>query len=104
MSLSSAKQRWKEKPLNATRFKSGSTAVRAEMAVGIISGKNFLGRSSEEVRTTLGNFSGFFWSDYVPAYIIEEGWGKGRDTWQLVFLLDDDGRVNDVRIHKNCCK
>ena len=35
--------------------------------------------------------------------LIEEGWNQKLDTWQLVFLLDEAGKVKEVRIHKNCC-
>jgi hypothetical protein len=103
MPLQTAKQRWKEKPFNASKFKTGNPKERASMAAAIITSKKLLGKTPEEVRTLLGGFSGFFWSDYIPAYLIEEGWTQKKDTWQLVFLLDDQGRVNDVRIHKNCC-
>ncbi len=103
MTLPTAKQRWKEKPFNAGQFRSGNTKARASMAVSLIAGKTLLGKTPEQVRATIGEFSGFFWSDSIPAYLIEEGWAEKKDTWQLVFLLDDRGRVNDVKIHKNCC-
>ena len=64
---------------------------------------NFIGKSAEEVRKELGEFTGNFFSDSIPAYLIEEGWKKGKDTWQLVFLLNENGKVNEVKIHKNCC-
>lgn len=103
MSVATAKQRWKEKTFDASKFKSGSAKERAAMATNLISSKKLLGKTPEEIRILLGSFSGFFWSDYIPAYLIEEGWTQKKDTWQLVFLLSDQGLVNDVKIHKNCC-
>ncbi|GEM_PF-3327403 len=103
MAVAAAKQRWKEKTFDAGKFKSGTVQERAAMATNLISSKKLLGKTPEEIRVLLGSFSGFFWSDYIPAYLVEEGWTQKRDTWQLVFLLSDHGLVNDVRIHKNCC-
>ncbi len=103
MRLPVAKARWKESPFNAMQFKSGNTKVRASMAVNLILKRKLIGKTPEQVRELLGNFSGFFWSDAIPAYLVEEGWNEKKDTWQLVFLLDDGGRVNEVKIHKNCC-
>jgi len=40
-------------------------------------------------------------NDNVPAYFIEEGWTDHKDSWQLVFLLNDSGMVREVKIHKN---
>jgi hypothetical protein len=103
MSVAAAKQRWKEKAFDASKFKSGTAKERAAMATNLISSKKLLGKTPKEIQVLLGGFSGFFWSDYIPAYLIEEGWSQGKDTWQLVFLLNDQGLVNEVRIHKNCC-
>ncbi len=103
MSASEAARRWKQKPFNAMKFRKGDTKERASMAVSLASGKHFIGKKAEEVRSELGNFSGFFWSDYIPAYIIEEGWTEKKNTWQLVFLPNENGKVAEIKIHKNCC-
>lgn len=103
MPLSEARNRWTISAFNPAKFKAGGVKERATMAVSIISNHQMIGKTSDEVRSVLGDSSGFFWSDYIPAYLIEQGWDKGNDSWQLVFLLDPQGKVNEVRIHKNCC-
>ena len=103
MTLSEAKHKWGARPFTAKAFKEGSTRQRAEMAVKLIERKHFVGKTRGQVQDELGPFSGRFWSHTVPTYMIEEGWTKGVNSWQLVFLLDDDGKVSEVRIHKNCC-
>ena len=66
MSFAAAKQRWKEKTFDASKFKSGTARERAAMTTNLISSKKLLGKTPEEIRILLGGFSGFFWSDYIP--------------------------------------
>lgn len=104
MNLTDAKQRWGAKPFSTKAFKDGETQQRAEMAVNLIESKQFIGRTPDQVKDELGPFTGRFWSYTVPAYTIEEGWKKNADNWQLVFLLNENGKVSEVRIHKSCCQ
>lgn len=103
MAVSEAKKRWGSIRFKAERFRAGKIIEQSAMVVDLIKGRSMLGKKPEEVRSLLGNFSGYFWSDFVPAYILNEGWKEGADTWQLVFLLDDNSHVKELRIHKNCC-
>ena len=96
-------KRWDSKEFSQSEFKDGTVKVRAQMAFSLIKGKSFVGRTTEEVKNTLGNFTGYFWSNSVPAYLIDEGWTKNLDSWQIVFLIDDSGKVKEVKVHKNCC-
>lgn len=99
-----AEMKWGSRPFSSEEFKKGPLKLRAQMAVNLIKGKLFQGKKASEVKTDLGPFTGHFWSSSVPAYLIEEGWISNSDSWQIVFLLDDSGKVKEVRIHKNCCK
>lgn len=103
MDLGQAEARYGVQTFVASSFRTGSTVERAKMAVSLVKKKVFVGMTPQQIKKELGNFTGYFFSDYIPAYLIEEGWEKGNDTWQLVFLLDDSGHVNEIRIHKNCC-
>lgn len=76
---------------------------RAEMTVNLIESKQFVGLAPEQVKDELGPYTGRFWSYTVPAYMIEEGWKKSADSWQIVFLLGENGKVSDLKIHKSCC-
>ena len=103
MSLSEAENRWGQKDFSPEEFKKEKANNRAKMAVSLIKKKQFIGKTSTQVKESLGEFSGHFWSHNIPTYLIEEGWNQKLDTWQLVFLLDEAGKVKEVRIHKNCC-
>ncbi|MFM8312796.1 MAG: hypothetical protein ACKOA8_00765, partial [Deltaproteobacteria bacterium] len=99
-----AEKKWGSKVFSPEEFKKGSVKLRAQMAASLLNGKLFQGKKASEIKTALGPFTGHFWSSSVPAYLIEEGWTLNSDSWQLVFLLDNSGKVKEIRIHKNCCK
>ena len=103
MDIKVAEKRFGIRSLVENEFRKGTVDIRAPMAVFIVKSGLFSGKSTQQVRQILGPSTGHFWNDTVPAYIIEEGWRKQESTWQLVFLLRDDGRVLQSKIHKNCC-
>lgn len=103
MTPQSAEKRWGHKVFSAEAFKSATPQERATMSSDLITKKIFIGKTAEYVRSQLGATSGYFWSDHIPTYFIEEGWSQKKDSWQLVFLLDKNDRVTEVKIHKNCC-
>ena len=104
MSIAEVERKYGKKPFSNEKFKRGSVEERASMVAHLIKSKKFIGKKPEEVREQLGPYAGHFWNDNIPTYIIEEGWNKEGDTWQVVFLLDAQGNVNEVKVHKNCCK
>ncbi|MEK7358280.1 MAG: hypothetical protein AAB250_17670 [Bdellovibrionota bacterium] len=96
--------RWGQAPFDEQKFKSGNEKSRASMAFSILSNqKKFVGKDRTEIRSELGDFDGFYFSDMFPTYLIESGTTPGQDSWQLVFLLDRDEKVSEVIVHKNCC-
>ncbi len=98
MSTKDAEKRYGTSPFSSQKFKQGSVHERSLMAVDLVKGRKFIGKKPEDVRDQLGAYTGHFWNDNIPTYIIEEGWNKGADTWQLVFLLDSDGNIDDGNI------
>lgn len=95
---------WGHKPFSADEFKKGSLPARSSMAATLIESKTFVGKSPEQVKEELGNPTGYFWSKGFPAYFLNDGSKeKNHETWQLVFLLNSKGNIDEVRIHKNCC-
>ena len=99
-----AEKKWGSKPFSPEEFKKGTVNLRAEMAASLLKGNQFQGKKASDVKAALGPFTGHFWSSSVPAYLIEEGWPSNADSWQIVFLLDNSGKVKEIRVHKNCCK
>lgn len=103
MSPSDARKRWGHEKFDPEKFKNGDTKVKASMAASLIESKSLLNKPLPEVKDILGEYSGHYWNDDIPTYIIEEGWRADKDTWQLVFLPDKDRKVKEIKIHKNCC-
>ena len=103
MNVNEAEKRWGSKVFSIESFKKGPISERAAEAANLLKKQALVGKTADEVVEALGSTSGYFWSDRFPTYFIEEGWTKKKDSWQIVFLLDADERVTEVRIHKNCC-
>ena len=63
------------------------------MAYSILTSKDLIGKSYDDIRNIFGPNDGFFITDTVPAYIIQEGKTHQEDTWQIVFLMDKTSKV-----------
>jgi hypothetical protein len=95
---------WVGAPFDSKKFKNGDEAAKASMACSLLKRQNeFIGKDRSEIREDLGDFDGFYFSDMFPAYMIQSGNSKDQDSWQIVFLLDNNEKVSEVVVHKNCC-
>lgn len=103
MSPSNVEKTWGNASFDAKKFREGDIKTRAQMAKSLLTSKKYLGKTTAEVRAELGNWDGYYFTDMFPAYLIQEGDGKNRDSWQIVFLLDRKYRVAELIVHKNCC-
>jgi hypothetical protein len=107
MSVNDAEKKWGKADFDAEKFKNGNEAVRASMAMFLITSKRFVGKPLASVRAELGASTGYYVNDGIPSYIItpeQPKGGKRVDVWQIVFLPDKDWKkVDEVKIHKNCC-
>ena len=106
MSLNKVCKRWREAPFSAEKFKSDGRygPLRAQMACSLIKNqKQYIGMDSAEIRKLLGDYSGHYFNEAFPTYIIERAKERGQDSWQLVFLIDRQWRISRIVVHKNCC-
>ncbi|MGE0763054.1 MAG: hypothetical protein AB7N80_07235 [Bdellovibrionales bacterium] len=104
LSTQEVARQWGAAPFDAVKFKEGDEKVRAAMAHSMLTKrKEFIGKSVLEIRGQLGMPDGYYFSDVFPAYMIHRGKGANEDSWQIVFLLTNERRVDDVIVHKNCC-
>jgi hypothetical protein len=104
LSSQEVSQRWGKGSFDAVKFKEGNERARAGMAYSILTmKKKFFGKSVLEIRQQLGSSDGYYFSDVFPAYMIYRGEGPNEDSWQIVFLLNNDRQVRDIVVHKNCC-
>ena len=64
---------------------------------------DYVGMHRLEIGPLFGDFTGYYFSEMVPTYLIEVAKTKADDTWQIVFLFDRDQKVTKIVVHKNCC-
>ena len=103
MTTEQAKKKFGSQLFVAEKFKAGDRKLRGKMAADLVSKKSLVGKPLASIRETLGTPDGYFENDSIPAYIISPDVTK-RDTWQLILLPDKDWKkVDEVKIHKNCC-
>lgn len=103
LSAAEVQQRWGNETFDAERFKSGSRQVRAKMAYSLITSKKLRGMTATEIRRSLGDFDGHYFSESYPTYLIQVAQQKGQESWQIVFLIDKNRKTKEVIVHKNCC-
>lgn len=104
MSGKEAKSRWGSEKYDAKKFKEGTYAEKSKMAYSIMSDKTLVNKSYEEIREMFGENDGFYFTDTYPTYIIQRGKNHSEETWQLVFRMNNQFKVRDILMHKNCCE
>lgn len=104
MSAIEVKKKWGNQTIDYKKFKSSSYEEKSKMAYSIMTDKSLVGKSYEEIREIFGENDGHYFTDTIPAYIIQEGKNHSEDTWQLVFKMDKKYKVRDIIMHKNCCE
>jgi len=104
MSAELVKGKWGAVDFTPNAFKSASIEVRASMASSLIKKKKeLIGLPRAEIRQMLAEFSGHYISGLYPTYLIQEAKTQAEEAWQIVFLIDVDGKIRDIVIQKNCC-
>ena len=107
MNIEVAEKKWGSKKFFPEKFKTGDASLRASMVVDLIRSKYFIGKPLKKVRTQLGKSKGYFENDGIEAYLITpspEKRGSKKEMWQIIFLPDNEWKkVDEVKIHKNCC-
>ncbi|MBK9294445.1 MAG: hypothetical protein IPM57_08370 [Oligoflexia bacterium] len=104
MTLNEAQKKWGSTKFDHVLFKNGNEVTRASMVVSIIKEKTLIKKKISEVDEILGPNTGYYFSDFVPAYIIGNNDAEKGDVWQLILIPDNDSKyINEVKIHKKCC-
>ena len=105
MSIKKVCDTWGSAPLDTAKSKSAPTAlVRAKMACSLLKNqKQFYGKDTRKIRRTFGDYTGHYFSDTIPTYIIGKMNKKDENTWQLVFFRNRHGKVVEIVVHQNCC-
>lgn len=99
-----AEHRWGKGTFSAEVFKKSSPDGRAKIAASLLrQKKQWIGKSLSGIKEVLGEESGHYFTDWIPTYLIEIGKNDGDETWQIVFVPDNEYKVKDIIIHRNCC-
>lgn len=92
---------WPTAKFDENAFRSGTSSVRASMAVDIIENKLFIGASCHSIPESLGEETGDYYnSDSNSTYSLTN---KPTANWILTFVCDDNGVIEKVFIRKGCC-
>ncbi|MDE0118778.1 MAG: hypothetical protein OXM55_02070 [Bdellovibrionales bacterium] len=97
MSIKEVCRKWGESPFDLTTFKEADAdvSVRAKMACSLLKNqKKYHGIERYKIREIFGAYSGHYFKDVIPTYLIEVAKTKDQDTWQLVFLSDSNYKQN----------
>ena len=106
MSVKEVCKKWGETPFDLTKFKEADIdeSVRAKMTCSLLKNqKKYHGIERHKIREIFGAYSGHYFKDVIPTYLIEIAKTKDQDTWQIVFLSDNNYRIANIIVHKNCC-
>lgn len=108
MQLNRAEDKWGQKKFDKALFKSGNEAARAAMVVDMIKSGVYKQKLLRQVIKELGDPTGYYENDGIPAYLLTPESDKKTDikddVWQVVFIPDKSWKkVEEVKIHKNCC-
>ena len=106
LAVSEACERWGDGPLDAEVFRSAEDdePARAAMACSLLKNQaDYVGMHGLEIKRLFGDFTGWFWNERQPSYLIEVAKTKADNSWQILFLHDRDWKVAKIVIHKNCC-
>lgn len=106
LSVTEVCQRWGERPLDVAAFRLSEEdpSTRAAMACTLRKNQDeYIGMHHLQIQPLFGDHPGYHATEVVPTYLIETAETEARDSWQIVFPLDQDRNVSDVVVHKNCC-
>ena len=99
-------QRWGKTPLKVAKFKSADEdeSIRAQMACSLLKNQQrYISKDRSEIRDLFGSYTGYYFSDMFPTYLIEIAETNEQDSWQIVFLINKEEKVSKIVVHKNCC-
>jgi hypothetical protein len=101
ISVKDAEKRWGRTDFDAEKWRKANISDRAKMASSIIiSKKNFIGKTNLEIKEIFGPHDSYYVNDPIPAYTIQSNTTSGGERWDLVFLIDQNNKVFDIKIHR----
>lgn len=93
-----------DQPFDEAKFKSSedNEPERAKMACSLLKNpEQYINKDSLEIRAALGGYTGHFFSESFPAYVIYSAKNERESSWQLLFLLGKNEKISKIIVHKN---
>lgn len=72
MTISEVTKRWGSEKNDYKKFKDSPYEVKAKMAYSIMTDKSLIGKSYEEIRELFGPNDGYYITEILPAYIVQD--------------------------------
>ena len=98
-------KKWGDVPFDEEKFRAAGVdglSERASMACSLLKNqKKYIGKNIKEIKKLFGKPSGYYFSDSIPTYLIEIGETAEEDSWQIVFLYDNNYQVSKIVINEN---
>ena len=101
MTAAQAEEKFGKTPFTVETFRKASVTERGTMAASLLRSKYGIGKDKTQIKEVLGPYSGFFWNESLPVYIVHEKSAPEDKIWQLVFIPGNDGKITEVRIQNN---
>ena len=91
-------------PFDEAKFKSAgdNEPAKAQMICSLLKNpEKYINKDSLEIRKALGDYTGHFFSESFPAYVIYSAKNEKESSWQLLFLLGKNEKISKIVVHKN---
>ena len=106
MPLEEVCRRYGDQALDEEKFRMAgdNEPIRSKMACSLLKNqKKYVGKDILEIREIFGDWTGHFFNESFPAYLIDSAEKHGKNSWQLLFLLNHKEKISKIVVHKNCC-
>ena len=97
--------KWGQNKFDSKTFVHADEKTKSSMIADFLKSKVAIGQPYDKIEDLVGPRTGYFLDEQIVAVIFIEGKPQNKngpvtDTYQLVFFPDKDGKISDVRIHK----
>ncbi len=96
------KDKWGNEKLDLGLWNKGVVRQRSKMAYNIIvNKKTYIGKTNLDIKKIFGSWDSYYVNDTVPSYTVQENSGQKHERWELVFMIDQNSKVFDIKVHRN---
>ena len=100
-------QKWgEEDSFDLKKFKESedNEFIRAKMTCSLLKNQtDYYGIDIQKIKELFGAYSGYYFTDSIPTYVIQTAQTRDQEMWQIVFLPDKEYKVRKIIVHKKCC-